>query len=285
MINVALDYEIVLALSKWHERDFDKNGIIHELVNKFGTPYPSRVKELTQNGEMPEILKDHWLGTIVRRQSNGDRIYTNLDNIIRLYNLIVEGKVNAWILPTVSKEFKVNPISKKFAYKYCKKVFFTDNDWEKFSKERAILANSYLETGAIDKPTCTIQAEDYLPHSARKMAEASRLGMFLIVKRTDKYMHKFSDEDYLRSSMIIDCNNMYNLRFLVNNGKYLTTSPITLATFVQCQNMQKNYNNQKAYCTMEVSIDDNNMYVPDGRMDKVKNTILPERDINFTIPF
>ena len=31
MKHIALDYEILLALSKWHERDFDKNGIPDEL--------------------------------------------------------------------------------------------------------------------------------------------------------------------------------------------------------------------------------------------------------------
>lgn len=285
MKHIALDYEILLALTKWHTRDFDKNGIIHELVEKFGTPYPSHVKARTKDTDYPEILKDKWLGEIVRRQNNGDKIYTNLDNIIRLYNLIVNGKVNAWVLPTVSKEIKANPMSKDFINNFCKKVKFTNDDWEKFYNERKILATSYIQSGAIEQSGYVQMEEDYIPHSARKMAEASRLGLFLVIKRDDRYLHKFSKGDYLRSSTIIDCNNAYGLQFLANNHKYLTASPITLATFIQCENMQKVYRNPKAYCTLELSVDEDGFYIPDGKMDKVDAVRLPQKDINFELPF
>ena len=285
MKHIALDYEILLALSKWHERDFDKNGIIHELVEKCGTPYPSVVRKKTKNCEYPEIMKDSWLSVIVRRQNSGDKIYTNLDNIIRLYTLIKYNKVTAWILPTVTKQFKRNPISKDFVNTYCKKIVFKQEDWEKFVKERTILAKSYIESGAIEKDGYIESEGDYIPQVARKIAEASRIGLYLVVKREDKYLHKFSQGDYLRASTVVDCNKNYDLLFLSNCQKYLSVSPITLATFVQCENGQKNYRNPKSYCTLEINVDENGVYVPDGKMDNVDDIKLTERDINFAIPF
>lgn len=272
MINVALDTEILLALSKWHDQKFDEDGIIHSIAKFNGSIYPSYVKRMImQNGlKNPKIFDDSWLNTLIKVEREGEepnRIYPNLNNIIWLYNMIKSGEIKAYRLPTVAHEFDKCDIDRSFVYEYIPVLQVEIEDRPKFSFERNYIAQQYVEAGAIDKTKLPASSSDYVPRRARKIAEASRVGLYLMVKREDFYIHN-APGDYLRRTTIQDINRECNLYFEHNTGAMLPTSPISFTSFIKCLKRDHKDACQKAFYGKRPSIE-NNTYIPDGKMDNL----------------
>ena len=120
-IKVAIDADLLMALTKWHEKEFfDKDGVLHK-ADSLHRLYPSFVRrEIVENNlDIPEILNDRWLSSIHISKSL-DKYYQNLVNVIYLYKFATQGIVQLCVNTAVYKHFKTYNVPFDFVDKYVK---------------------------------------------------------------------------------------------------------------------------------------------------------------------
>lgn len=274
MIEIAVDTEILLALSKWHNKEeFDKDNLLHDLYDQYGKLLPSKVKAGIGDGERPKLLEDAWLNNISRTPVTGNKMFTHLNDLIILYNEIVAGNIKVYMMPTVENEVKNLDVNKNFIEQYVSAVqFFKDEyDVQKFMFERNLIAQQYAEKGAIEEKFRKGVHEGYISHRARKMAEASRCGLNFIVKRDDIYVHR-EDGDFARAQQIRQINQNLNLNFVTNSLRRSSAIPQTLRSFIGSLYMSRETKNEKSFYLTNPNVKGHAeaMYFPDGKMDDLK---------------
>lgn len=274
MIEMAVDTEILMALSKWHNAEkFDSDNILHDMYSQYGKIFPSKVKAKVGDGERPKILEDAWLNNVIRTPISGNKVYAHLNDLISLYNEIVAGNVNVYMTPTVESEVKRIDIDKSFIEQYVPAIKFDKDEFDvqKFMFERNLIAQQYIKKGAIEEKFRNEIQEGYIGHRARKMAEASRCGLNFIVKRDDLYLHK-EDGDFARARQIREINESLNLNFATNASWRSSVAPYSLRSFMGALYMSRETGVEKSFYFVDPSVKRGAdvMYFQDGRMDDLK---------------
>lgn len=275
---IALDTDVLLELSKWTDKTFDDEGLIHKMVEMYNCVLPSRVNALSLEGKDVKLFEDSWLSHITRLPNTNNRIYPNLNDIINLYKAIVAGEVLAFRLPTVEKEFENDEVDKAFVEKYIPAIRIAPDDAPKFFFERDTLAREYIKDKAM--PGNDVKTfESYIPHRVRKMAEASLVGIPFIVKRADHYID-VNEGDFVRANAIRNVNIKMGLYQLANSGYTTAVWPTKLHSFMgSIYNVSKGDTRKRSFYFVDSNLRGKD-YVPTDKMDDLPQVTKQFRPID-----
>lgn len=230
-IVVAVDEEILMALTKWHLKSiYDRDGIVQTALDNRKL-HPTFVKQKMRdlNADVPLILQDRWLGQF-KVDWKGDKYYDNLKDITWLYQFVQEGIVKLAIPPRAW--FGFNNLGMAMDYYYDAGVKITNYKnqyYAEFVHYKESLIRRYIIQNALKTREGQISSS---AHS--KTAEISLFGLPMIVKREDIYVHEDTEaRDFNYRRKIKEINSNAGLMFETNSAFKSPASPLTINQFVQ----------------------------------------------------
>lgn len=256
-IRIGVDSNIIIYLAKYVNPIFDPSGNIHKLLENealFPEAYDGmRIENL------PPLLQDTFLGK-VHKLPNGLKIYGNLRDIKTIYNMVVEGKLELCVSPTVYFEIEQDYSCREFVANYTTRLKVNDEDTVEFFGKRWELAEKYSKYIPKDRDAVTLK--ERVSADACEMAEYSLFGLNVITANEKHLIHKFfKKKDFIISEGIKEVNKEQGLMFFTRDKKLYAPCALTLEQLIAKIKKSQKMSTTPRVDFVNVNIDEDNAYI------------------------
>lgn len=259
-IKIAVDSNIIIALSKYMDPKFDPDNEIHNAVKK-GSAHLTMLYKDKPFKELPPLLQDNYLGKLERGIDN-NYYFARLTNISKLAYSLKKGTIEICATPLVFLETNKSA-TLAFYNKYCTILTVADNDAIEFFRKRDILAEAYTKGRAMDQILNGKTMETQPSNDAYIMAEASMFGLDLVTANEKHFVHvNVHNKDYKLSNRIQTINEEFGLCFKSNiKGKvFIPTSRPVDSMVSKVTKYVKDPEYKSLFFANSANIDENNQY-------------------------